>query len=70
LGQGKEKRKGARGREKDLGRRWPTRGEDRRPERERKWVGLAGLFSFPFLFSKLNLFKQIYLNSNKFEFKP
>jgi hypothetical protein len=43
------------------------RGEE---ARERKGVGLAGLFSFPFLFSKLNLFTQIYLNSNKFEFKP
>jgi hypothetical protein len=28
------------------------------------------LFSFPFLFSKLNLFTQIHLNSIKFELKP
>jgi hypothetical protein len=38
-GLGKEKRKEARGREKDLAQRWPTRGEDgrERPER-RKWA--------------------------------
>jgi hypothetical protein len=36
------------------------------------WVGLPSLLSssFLFFFSILKLFKQNYLNSNKFEFKP
>jgi hypothetical protein len=45
----------------------PREGEGRR-------VGLAGLSSLflllSFFFSILKLFKQNYLNSNKFEFKP
>jgi hypothetical protein len=43
------------------------------PRREREgvvglgWLLLSSLF---FLFSTLKLFKQLYLNSNKFEFRP
>jgi hypothetical protein len=81
LGQGKEKRKGARGREKDLGRRWPTWGGERREragprgeERGKKGKGRPKGFGSPFLlfffFSTFKPFKQIYMNSNKFEFKP
>jgi hypothetical protein len=50
--------------------------EEREPARERERGGFgpaAGLFPFLllfFFFSTLKLFKQFYLNSNKFEFKP
>jgi hypothetical protein len=57
------------------GPRGEERGEGAR-ERERGRGGFgpaAGLFPFLllfFFFSTLKLFKQFYLNSNKFEFKP
>jgi hypothetical protein len=76
--EGKGREGGARaGKELGLGR--GPRGEERRGARGGKkrgvlgWVGLLLPF-FPFLlfffFSTLKPFKQIYLNSNKFEFKP
>jgi hypothetical protein len=64
---------------------WPMRGKrgrgewaageraGPRGERERGAGRAAGLFPFLllfFFFSTLKLFKQFYLNSNKFEFKP
>jgi hypothetical protein len=63
------------------GRSWMGRVErrgEREPARERErgrggFGPAAGLFPFLllfFFFSTLKLFKQFYLNSNKFEFKP
>jgi hypothetical protein len=40
-------------------------------ERREVWAGWAGLFSFPFLFSKLNLIQTILIEFKiQFEFKP
>jgi hypothetical protein len=64
--------RGKEGKERgELGRAWMGRVE-RRGERG-EGSGLLLSFPFPFLFfflSTLKLFKQFYLNSNKFEFKP
>jgi hypothetical protein len=69
LGQGKEKRKGACGRERKTWAGCGPRGKRRGGPREKRgWTGWALFFSFSLF--HLNLFTQIYLNSNKFEFKP
>jgi hypothetical protein len=61
-GKGEEERS-PREREKDLGRRWPTREEERRPEREkRSGAGWALFFSF-------SLFQTQSIHTNPFEFK-
>jgi hypothetical protein len=54
-------------------RKGPAQGEEGKKSRLGcYWAGLSSLFPFllSFFFSTLKLFKQIYLNSNKFEFEP
>jgi hypothetical protein len=64
---------GAQERKEGVGRRGPCGGNE---GEEESWAGLLGwaafssFFFFPFSFSILNLFKQNYLNSNEFKFKP
>jgi hypothetical protein len=84
LGRGRKRREERKPEgEKESGPAWPMRGEGGIGKREmgcgkkgpaqgeeRELVGLPSLPLLFFLFSTLKLFKQFYLNSNKFESKP
>jgi hypothetical protein len=73
LGQGKEKREGARGRERRTwasgGPRGERRGREARERERERGFGLGPLFSFLFFSSFLFLFYTQTTQTNPFEFK-